>query len=101
MEANTPTREPNLPRNNVANIPRTIASQEVYPIPPPFFTISIFVQFFSLILPGELRTSLTLDVREDDTLKTGINVNMNPWDQCEHEPVKRTLGVNLASELEQ
>ena len=73
MKADTHTQEPNLP----ANIPRTIASQKVYPIPPSVFTISIFVQFFSLILRGDLRTNLNLDVREDDTLE--------PLDQCERE----------------
>jgi hypothetical protein len=70
-ESVTPTREPDLPRNT----PRTIASQKVYPIPPSVFTISIFVQFFSLILGADLRTHLTLDVGEDHSL--------NPLDQCE------------------
>jgi hypothetical protein len=33
---------------------------------------------------GDLRTSLTLDVGEDDTLKPWDQ----PWDQCEHETRK-------------
>jgi hypothetical protein len=41
-----------------------------------------------LILGADLPTSLTLDVGEDDTLEAWINVNMNPWDQCERETEK-------------
>jgi hypothetical protein len=58
------TREVDLGWRIVASTPRTIAKQEVYPIPPSVFTI--IVRFFSLILGADLRTNLTLDVGEDD-----------------------------------
>jgi hypothetical protein len=76
-EDENPMREPKLPRNIIANMPRSSPNPKNSPI-----HLSIVLTF--TFIRGDLRTSLTLVVGVDGTLKPSDQ----PWDQCEDEPKK-------------
>ncbi len=59
-----------MPNQFQADDPVVYGFADIHP------SITLTFTFFR----GDLRTSLTSDVEEEDTLK--------PWDQCEHEPKK-------------